>query len=231
MSGDSTTTDDSEGTILEESFAMFCVVFAAAFGGVLVHLLKGCTIKPNGCCKKGLRLPSCSERITIPPLVGMIVMGCLARNFLGSSMDYLSDDWSEWVRMVCLSIILLRGGLELDFEGKGLTVVLLTLCPQMVEAFATASIAKLFYGFTWSVCIALGFVLAAVSPAVVVPSCMKLQEQGYGIDKGIPTSLIAAASFDDIFAITFFGIAKTLAFNEAGTQAESAFGAVFLNII
>ena len=87
----------------------------------------------------------------------------------------------------------------------------------MIEAFAAAIVSKLIFGFTWAIAISLGFILAAVSPAVVVPSCMKLQEQGYGIKKGIPTSLIAAASFDDIFAITFFGIAKTLAFNEAGT--------------
>ncbi len=101
----------------------------------------------------------------------------------------------------------------------------------MVEAIVVAISSKLLLGYTWTLCIALGFVLAAVSPAVVVPSAMRLQNLQYGTKKGIPTSLIAAASFDDIFAITFFGIAKTLAFNEAGTQDESAISAVFLNVI
>ncbi len=229
MSGDTTT--EPEGTTKDQFFALMIVVCCAAVGGLLIALLKGFKIGANKCYKEGCRLPSLSDTITIPPLVGMIVCGCLVRNFYGSYMDNLNEDWAEWVRMICLSIILLRGGLELDFEGKGLTVVLLTLCPQLVEASASAIAAKLIFGFTWTICVAMGFVLAAVSPAVVVPSCMKLQDQGFGTKKGIPTSLIAAASFDDIFAITFFGIAKTLAFNEAGTQDESALSAVFLNVI
>ena len=89
-------------------------------------------------------------------------------------MENLNEDWSEWVRMVCLSVILLRGGLELDFEGKGLTVILLTLCPQLVEASAAAVSTKIIFSFPWTICVEMGFVLAAVSPAVVVPSCMKL---------------------------------------------------------
>ena len=166
--------NEATGTTLEQLFAMIVVVVCAMIGGMLVNLLKGMNLGANCCCKKGFKLPALSEKITIPPLVGMIVMGCIARNFFGSKMDHLNDDWSEWVRMVCLSVILLRGGLELDFEGKGLTVVLLTLCPQFVEASAAAVISKIIFGFTWSICVALGFVLAAVSPAVVVPSCMKL---------------------------------------------------------
>ncbi len=128
MSGDSTSTE-ATGSTFDQALAMFVVVFSAAIGGILVHLLKGVNIGENCCCKTGFKIRSVSEKITIPPLVGMIVMGCVARNFFGSFMDHLNGDWSEWVRMVCLSVILLRGGLELDFEGKGLTVVLLTLCP------------------------------------------------------------------------------------------------------
>jgi len=60
----------------------------------------------------------------------MIVFGCIARNFFGDFVqDYYPNTWADWARQVCLSIILMRGGLALVFDGIGLTVVLLTLCP------------------------------------------------------------------------------------------------------
>lgn len=58
------------------------------------------------------------------------------------------------------------------------------------------------------------FVIAAVSPAVVVPCLLSLQEDGYGIDKGIPTLVIAAASVDDVLAITGFGVVLGIAFSQ-----------------
>jgi len=69
--------------------------------------------------------------------------------------------------------------------------------------------------FTWPLCFAHGFTLGAVSPAVVVPSMMILHKAGYGVKKGIPTSMIAASSFDDIIAITAFGIFITVSMNQA----------------
>jgi len=113
--------------------------------------------------------------------------------------------------------------MELDFKGKGLTVVLLTLTPQCCEAAAVAIASRLIFGMPWALGIANGFTLAAVSPAVVVPGLMILQKMGYGVKKGIPTTLIAASSFDDIIAITVYGIAITVALNEApgGKAAEN----------
>ena len=61
-------------------------------------------------------------------------------------------------------------------------------------------------------CVFIRFVLAAVSPAVVVPSLLSLKERGYGVDKGVPTLVIAAASVDDVLAITGFGILQGVAF-------------------
>jgi NhaP-type Na+/H+ or K+/H+ antiporter len=114
-------------------------------------------------------------KITIPPLVGMIIFGCLARNFLCTEyMQHYPEVYASWIRSVCLSIILLRGGMELDFAGKGLTVVLLTLCPQNAEAVAVALACRWIFGLPWALCFAEGFTLGAVSPAVLVPSCMIL---------------------------------------------------------
>ena len=72
--------------------------------------------------------------------------------------------------------------------------------------------ARLIFGLPWLLAIALGFCLGAVSPAVLVPSCMALHKAQYGTKKGIPTTLIAASSFDDIAAITIFGVCITLLF-------------------
>jgi NhaP-type Na+/H+ or K+/H+ antiporter len=104
--------------------------------------------------------------------------------------------------------------MELDFAGKGLTVVLLTLCPQFSEAGMVCLAGHFIFGIPWALAGAMGFVLAAVSPAVVVPAMMILHEAKYGVAKGIPTTLIAASSFDDIFGITFFGLLSTVAFQQ-----------------
>ena len=69
----------------------------------------------------------------------------------------------------------LRGGMELDFAGKGLTVVLLTLCPQNAEAIFAALACRWIFNMPWALCCAEGYTLGAVSPAVLVPSCMILQ--------------------------------------------------------
>jgi len=72
--------------------------------------------------------------------------------------------------------------------------------------------------------------IGAVSPAVLVPSCMFLQENGYGVDKGIPTTLIAASSFDDIVAITLFGIFTDIEFNKVGGDSKSPLETVGTNL-
>lgn len=107
------------------------------------------------------------------------------------------------------------GGMELDFAGKGLTVVLLTICPQFCEASAAAVASRYIFDMPWALCFAQGFTLGAVSPAVVVPSLMILHKADYGTKKGIPTTLIAAASFDDIIAITIFSVFLSIGLNGA----------------
>jgi NhaP-type Na+/H+ or K+/H+ antiporter len=171
------------------------------------------------------------KSITIPPLVGMIIMGGVARNAFPTLMEDYNDEWANYIRQVCLSVILLRGGLELDFEGKGLLVLLLTLLPQAFEATAVALTSLAVIGMPMALCYALGFTIGAVSPAVLVPSCMLLQEKGYGVAKGIPTSLIAASSFDDIIAITVFAICSSVAFSQLGSAGTDPTEAVALAIL
>jgi len=106
-------------------------------------------------------IPKVCDAVAVPPLVGMIIAGCLARNYLCKSyMDHYPEELSSWCRLICLSIILLRGGLELDFTGKGLTMVLLTLLPQCFEAAGVAVASRFIFGFPWMLCFSHGFTLA-----------------------------------------------------------------------
>ena len=135
------------------------------------------------------------------------------RRYIGHDMD---PTISRTLRLVCLTVILLMAGLELDpvalWNLSGM-VVRATFIPCFVEAGAVCVFSMLLLGFDWNVGLMLGFVLAAVSPAVIIPSLMSLSERGYGVKKGIPTLVIAACSADDVVAISGFGIFLGITFN------------------
>uniref|UniRef100_A0A0L8HCD6 Cation/H+ exchanger transmembrane domain-containing protein n=1 Tax=Octopus bimaculoides TaxID=37653 RepID=A0A0L8HCD6_OCTBM len=118
-----------------------------------------------------------------------------------------------------LTVILIRAGLGLDPDALrklSFAVVRLAFCPCLIETLVATIASHFLLGLPWIWGIMLGFVIAAVSPAVVVPCLLYLQDNGYGIDKGIPTLVIAAASIDDVLAITGFGVVLGIAFSEAG---------------
>lgn len=95
-------------------------------------------------------------------------------------------------------------------------VIRLAFCPCLAETLTVAIASHFILDFPWLWGFMLGFVLAAVSPAVVVPCLLHLQEQGYGVAKGIPTLVIAAASIDDVLAISGFTIILGITFKEQG---------------
>ena len=126
--------------------------------------------------------------------------------FIGHDLDPMI---SVTLRSICLTVILLMAGLELDpvaLWKLSAMVVRATFIPCFVEAFAAAVFSHFILGFPWTIGLMLGFVLAAVSPAVIIPSLMNLSSRGYGVAKGIPTLVIAACSADDVVAISGFGI-------------------------
>lgn len=135
------------------------------------------------------------------------------RRYIGHDLD---PSISRTLRSICLTVILLMAGLELDpvalWNLSGM-VIRATFIPCFVEAIAVAVLSNLLLGFPWTVGFMLGFVLAAVSPAVIIPSLMSLSEKGYGVAKGIPTLVIAACSADDVVAISGFGIFLGITFN------------------
>ena len=208
-----TLTGNLPGTPLQQALGLIVVALISGIGGILFAILMGGIELKVG--KVGpIKIKPILTKVAIPPLVGMIVFGCLARNFLCKwYMDVYPEKYAGEIRSICLSIVLLRGGMSLDFTGKGLKVVLLCLGPQLIEALAVGLSSRWLFGIPWPLSFASGFTIAAVSNSVVVPSCMNLTNSNYGVKKGINTTLIAAGSFDNIIAITIFSILFTIGFN------------------
>ncbi|KAI7810680.1 putative mitochondrial sodium/hydrogen exchanger 9B2 [Triplophysa rosa] len=170
-----------------------------------------------------IRLPKLPP---LPPLLGMLLAGFFLRNIpVVTDAVYIDVRWSASLRNVALAVILVKAGLELD--GKALrklkaVCLRLSILPLTCEATTMAVVSHFLLGLPWVWGFILGFVLGAVSPAVVVPSMLLLQKEGYGVEQGIPTLLIAACSCDDIIAITFFTTCLGVAF---------ATGTVWINVL
>jgi hypothetical protein len=145
----------------------------------------------------------------------MIIMGCIVRNFFGDVVLPYNNAWAQWVRTCCLAVLLVRGGMNVSFAGKGLIVLLMTFIPLMFEATAQALIGLGLFNMPIEVAYSLGFAVASVAPAIVVPQLMRWNELGYGRSKGIAGSLIASCTFDNIVCLILFGVCKTIAFEYA----------------
>jgi Kef-type K+ transport system membrane component KefB len=163
----------------------------------------------------GYTLKPLLQKVRIPPIIAMIVMGCVARNFFGAPVQAYNDDWAQWIRMCCLAILLVRGGMNVSFTGKGLLVLFLTFIPLLFEATAQALVSLGLFQMPIEVCFAQGFAIASVAPAIVVPQLMRWNEAGYGRSKGIAGSLIASCTFDNITCLILFGVCKTFAWEYA----------------
>ncbi|KAJ8607410.1 hypothetical protein CTAYLR_009950 [Chrysophaeum taylorii] len=169
-------------------FAVECVILAGIAGGQIVDWVNR---------KSGARLP---------PLLGMLIAGCCLRNAAGVRVDKRT---SSSLRTAALSLILCRAGLGLDTEALRRlrwAAFRLAALPCLVEATVAAILGFLLFSLPAPWCATLGFVVAAVSPAVVVPSLVDLDRQGYGTKTGIPTLVVAAAALDDVFSLAGFGV-------------------------
>eukprot|EP00606_Chrysophyceae_sp_TOSAG23-5_P001273 GSChrysophyteH2.ASY1.ANO1.204.1 assembled CDS len=165
----------------------------------------------------------CASLCSLPPLLGMLIAGFTLRNVVeacGSEALVVDIEVSSALKSFAMVVILTRAGLGLKIDAlQKLSAALLRLIfiPNLSEAMVDAALAVTFFDMPWTLAIALGFVISAVSPAVVVPSLLLLQEQKYGTEKGIPTLVLAAASFDDVLSIQGCFICIGLAFS-SGTN-------------
>lgn len=165
----------------------------------------------------GLMLGSIFNKLKLPSLLGMIVTGMIlspyALNLLDSSILGISADLMQ----LALIIILTRAGLSLDISDLkkvGRPAILMCFVPACFEIVGVILIAPRVLGITILEAAIMGSVIAAVSPAVVVPRMLKIMEEGYGKERSIPQLILAGASVDDVFVIVLFTAFTSLATGE-----------------
>lgn len=175
----------------------------------------------------GLATAGICGRLGLPRIIGMLFTGILLGpnvfNLLDSSILLISTQ----LRQMALIIILLKAGLSLnlsDLRQVGRPAVMMSFVPASFEILAFLLFGPFILGISRVEAALLGSVLAAVSPAVVIPRMVQLMEEKYGTDKSIPQMIMAGASCDDIFVIVLFSTFLGMA------QGGSVRAADFLNI-
>ena len=169
----------------EQVGALAMVCGFAALGGILFGLLDGYTFPKIGRFP-GYSIKPLMTKVRIPPLTAMIMMGFIVRNFGGTSVEAYPIELASLVRSCVLGIGMLRAGLSLVFKGKVRLIILLTLGPHLMEATAVAVTAHGLFDMPMSVAYSLGFSIAVVAGALVVPSMIDYSLKGYGHQKKIP---------------------------------------------
>jgi len=155
----------------------------------------------------GIVLGSIFNRLKLPQLLGMLLTGIILGPYLLNLLDPKILSISTDLRQIALIIILTRAGLNLDINDLkkvGRPAVLMCFVPATFEILGMIIFAPKFLGLGLLDSAILGTVIAAVSPAVVVPKMLKLMEDGYGTEEGIPQLIMAGASVDDVFVIVLF---------------------------
>lgn len=178
------------------------------------------------------------EKARLPGLIGMILAGICIGNFSRQYFITITDNQEfehfEWIfvtqnvfeispelRNLALIIILFRAGLGISRENLnkiGMPALKMSLIPGLFEALVVMISAHYFLNLSFKETSLLAFVIAAVSPAVIVPAMLRLKEKGVGNINDVPTLVLASASIDDLVAITLFGVC--LSFNlDAGNNS------------
>ena len=160
------------------------------------------------------------EKIRLPKLIWYIVLGILIGTSVLNIVDETLITISSYLRQIALILILTRSGLSLSINNLkkiGRPAILMCFIPACFEIIGVLIFAPIFLNITYLEALLLGSVLAAVSPAIVVPRMIKLIEEGYGKDKNVAELVLAGASVDDIFVIVLFyafkGLVSTNVFN------------------
>lgn len=175
----------------------------------------------------GLAMTAICQRIRLPRIIGMLLTGIVLGPYVLDLLDPSILSISSELRQMALIIILVKAGLSLnlaDLKKVGRPAVMLSCVPASFELLGYVLFAPMILGVNRIEAAVMGAVLAAVSPAVVVPRMVKLMESGYGTKKSIPQMILAGASCDDIFVIVLFSTFSGMA------QGGSARVMDFVNI-
>lgn len=180
----------------------------------------------------GLLLGSVFSKLRLPSLLGMMIVGIVLSPHALNLIDQSILDISADLRQIALVIILTRAGLSLnvaDLKKAGRPAILMCFVPACIEIIGTIILAPSLLGVTVLEATIIGSVIAAVSPAVIVPRMIKLMDEGYGKEHGIPQLILAGASVDDVFVIVVFTAFLSLA--STGTVSVGSFLQIPISII
>lgn len=162
----------------------------------------------------GMSLGALCKKLHLPALTGMLITGIFLGPYALDLIDASILSISADLRRIALIIILIRAGLSLnldDLKKVGRPAILMCFVPACFEMAGMILLAPKLLGVSLLDAAILGSVIAAVSPAVIVPNMVKLMEEGYGTKKGIPQLILAGASVDDVFVIVVFTVFTSLA--------------------
>ena len=154
-------------------------------------------------------------KIKLPSVLGMVIFGILCSLFLKKYTPEILWEIAPFLKSFALIVILLRAGLGIKREvlkRVGITAILMAFIPCIIEGTALMVLFHFVFKFNWFVSGLTGFMLAAVSPAVIVPSMLELKKEGHN---EVPTIVMAGASIDDVFAITIFTVFLGLSNSES----------------
>lgn len=172
------------------------------------------------------------EKMGLAPIIGLLIAGIIISphqlNIVSDTIINLSAD----LRQIALVVILTRAGLSLNFDKLkkvGRPAILLSFVPASIEMLAIIFFSQNFFNIDTIDAGIMAAVLAAVSPAIVVPRMIKLINEGYGGDKNIPEMILAGASVDDVFVIVFFS--SFLALKTGGKLSAMSFLNIPISII
>ena len=155
----------------------------------------------------GMSMGWICQKVKLPSLIGMLLTGIVLGPYVLNLLDESILGISPELRKIALIIILTRAGLGLDVSGLkkiGRPALLMCFVPATFELLGMLLLAPKLMGISLLEAAIMGAVLAAVSPAVVVPRMVKLMDEGYGVKEGIPQLILAGASVDDVYVIVWF---------------------------
>ena len=180
----------------------------------------------------GLAMGAICQKLKLPRIIGMLATGIVLGPYVLDLLDPSILSISADLRKMALIIILLKAGLSLnldDLTKVGRPAIMMSFVPASFEIIGYLLFAPAILGITRVEAAVMGSVLAAVSPAVVVPRMVQLMETKYGTEKAIPQMIMAGASCDDIFVIVLFTTFLSMA--QGGSADIKAFANIPVSII
>lgn len=180
----------------------------------------------------GMGLGWLVSKLRLPRLLGMLLTGILLGPYVLDLLDDSILGISADLRQLALIIILTRAGLSLNLEDLkkvGRPAILMCFVPACFEIAGMMILAPLLLHISLLAAAIMGSVVAAVSPAVIVPRMLRLMENGYGTEKSIPQLIMAGASVDDVFVIVMFSSFTGLA--QGGELSPITFAQIPVSIV